>query len=224
MHQFDPHNKYFNKFYLLLITLVFLINLLSCRLLKFEYPLNEQYGMARSRIEGMKEQLNFSFKFEKESVHVGEPILFIAQFTNNTNSPIEFRIPQQTGIRDMKVPNTTLEYSINSIDKSIAFCTPLSCFGMPYVLMNPIQASEFETIKPYATMDVVLELPNKVSIQTEKENLESKLPIGRYVIILVYDNLYIGYQFNKGEEIWFVDLHAWVGRMEAQPVILTVLP
>jgi hypothetical protein len=200
------------------------VTLIGCSLIDREYTLDDQYSLARSRIDSMKEQLGFGFILEKEVVYVGDEILFTAHLINKTNVPLTLRIPQQSGVLDLNHANTRLEYSITPLDKTVSLLTPLSYFGMPYIFSNPVQSNEFVILEPDATKDVKLELPNSVYLKKGETWVESVLPPGQYLIHITYKNLYIGYQIDKNGHIYVIDKSAWVGQIDAEPVLLTVLP
>ncbi|HLO15205.1 MAG TPA: hypothetical protein VK206_10275, partial [Anaerolineales bacterium] len=118
---------------LLIILSIGLTALVACRISSREYTTDDQYALARSRIDNMKEQLDFSFSLEKDSVHVSEKIFFVAHFTNATNKPVTLRVPQQSGLLDINHPNATLVYSISPMDKTISISTSLSGLGTVYI-------------------------------------------------------------------------------------------
>ena len=201
-----------------------LLALVSCNLTDREYTIDDQYNLARSRIDDMKEQLGFSFMLEKEVVPVGGPIFFTAHFANRIESPLTLRVPQQSGVLDKDHPNTTLKYSIIPLDKTISLWTPLSYLGMPFIFLNPVEASGFVILDPHATTDIRLELPNTVYLKQDETWIESVLPPGQYWIHITYENSYIGYEIKKTGQTYFVDKAAWVGQIDAEPVLLTVMP
>lgn len=216
---------FFEKNSAFLMTLsIAVIALVGCSFGNQKYSIDDQYNLARSRIDNMKEQLSFSFSLEKSTMHPGEKIFFTVLFTNKTNIPITLRIPQQSGLLDINHPNTTLEYSIIPTDKSISLRTSISTLGTVYIFSNPVQSSEFVILEPYASMDVKLELPNTVYLKQGGMWMESILPPGQYLIHLIYKNLYIGYQIEKKGQTYFIDQSTWVGQIDAEPVLLTVLP
>jgi hypothetical protein len=201
-----------------------LITLAGCNLTDRKYTIDEQYNLAASRIDGIKEQLGFSFNLEKDTVYLGEKIFFTAHFANKTNAPITLRIPRQSGVRDFIHPSTLLEYSITPLDKTISLRTSLSGLGTVYIVGNPVQSSEFEILDSYATKEVKLELPNIAYLKRGETWVESALPPGQYSIQLKYENLFIGYEIKKEDQTYFLDESAWVGQIETEPDILTVLP
>jgi hypothetical protein len=198
--------------------------LFGCNLANREYSVEAQYDLARNRAGNMKEQLSFGIALKKEEIYVGEAILFTANFTNKTETSLTLRIPQQSGILDIEHPNTMLKYSIAPLDNTISLMTPLSFSGMPYVLLDNVRPSEFVILDPYATKEVKLELPNTVYLKQGELWVESVLLPGEYLINMTYENLYIGYEIEREDDIQVVDLSAWVGQIDAEPVLLTVLP
>jgi hypothetical protein len=205
---------------IMLVTLI----LFGCNLANREYSVEAQYELARNRAGHMKQRLSFRVALEKERIYMGQAVLFTAHFTNNTETSLTLRIPQPSGVLDIEHPSTTIKYSIAPLDKSISLMTPLSFSGMPYVLLENIRPSEFVSIDPYATKEVKLELPNTVYVKQGELWVESVLPPGEYLIDMRYENLYIGYEVEKTDEIQVVDLSAWVGQVDAETVSLTVLP
>lgn len=211
--------------FLLIFVQAMSIILASCKLTRNSYSTQDQYILARSRVESMKEQLELKLTLEKENIHHGEAIFFTVHFINKADIPITLRIPQQSGILDIDHPNTSLLYSITPLGKSISLETPLSILNStPYIFITPVQSSEFEVLSPNSTIDVKLELPNIVYLKREDQWEESSLPSGQYIIDVAYENLYIGYEVETNSSIQFVDKLAWVGRINAEPVTLTILP
>ena len=198
--------------------------LLGCNAMSQKYTVEEQYSLASSRIDKMKEQLDFRITLEKEVVHRNDPILFMAHFTNNVGSPLTLRLPEQSGVLDINHANTRLQYSITPLDKTISLLTPIAYLGMPFILSNDVQPSEFVTLEPNQTKDVKLELPNTVYLKQEEIWIESVLPPGQYLIHISYKNLYIGYQIEKKGRIYIIDISAWVGEVDAKPALLTISP
>jgi hypothetical protein len=83
--------------------------------------------------------------------------------------------------------------------------------------------SEFEMLDSNSTKDVKLELPNVVYLRQGDKWIESELPPGQYWINLTYDNLYVGYQIMKPDQIYYRDISAWVGQIDAEPILLTII-
>jgi hypothetical protein len=172
----------------------------------------------------MKGQLDLKFTFEKEAVHPGDAIFFIAHFTNKTDSPLTLRVPQQSDVLDIWAPKIALVYSIIPLDKSISLETPLSILNStPYMFGDSLLPSEFEMLDSNSTKDVKLELPNVVYLRQGDKWIESELPPGQYWINLTYDNLYVGYQIMKPDQIYYRDISAWVGQIDAEPILLTII-
>jgi len=173
----------------------------------------------------MKGQLDFKVTLEKEAVLSGEAIFFITHFTNKTDSPLTLRVPQKSEVLDIWAPKIALIYSITPLDKSIILETPLSILNStPHMFGGSLLSSEFEALDPHSTKDVKLELPSLVYLKQEDQWIESELPPGQYWLNVTYDNLYIGYQIMKPDQIYYRDMSAWVGKIDAEPVLLTVLP
>ena len=209
---------------MIILVYILLLILVSCKPSYSEYTIDDQYSLARARIDGMKEQLSFSFTLEKNIIHLRDPILFIAHFTNKTNSQIMLRTPQQSGVLDINHPNTSLEYSITPLDKRVYLWTPLSMLSTPYIFVNPVRSSEFEILDIHETKDINLELPDEVYVKQGETWVESPLPLGQYLINITYENLYIGYEVEKNSQTYFIDISSWVGQIDAEPVLLTIVP
>jgi len=219
------HLCLFNKKKLLLIFLSLgLMALASCRLTSQEYSISDQYELAKNRIDNMKEQLGFKITLEKKLVPVDEKIWFMAHFENKTEKPLTLRLPQQSGVLDISHPNTILHYSISPLDKTVSLLTPLSYLGMPYMFANPVQINDFVILDPHTTKDVTLEIPNTVYLKQGETWFETTLPPGRYLLRMTYENLNIGYEIEKKDQTYVVDKAAWVGQVDAEPVLLTISP
>lgn len=206
------------------ILLISLLALASCNMTNQEYSTDKQYDLAENRIEGMKNELGFSFTLDEETIHLGETIFFTAHFTNRANTPVMLRIPKQSGVLDIDHPNTTLQYSITPLDEAVSLALPLSIYVTPNIFVNPVQAREFEILDPHATKDIKLKIPNIVYLKQGEQWVESVLPLGKYLINITYKNLYIGYKVEKEDKIYFVDKSAWVGQIAAEPVLVTISP
>lgn len=204
--------------------LIGLLALYGCNGMDRKYTVEEQYSLASSRIDKMKEQLDFSFTLDKEVVHRNELIFFTAHFTNRSDSQLMLRIPEQSGVLDIDHANSRLQYSIIPLDKTISLLTPLSYLGMPFLFSEDVKSSEFVTLDPDSTMDVKLELPKIIYLKQGESWVESDLPPGEYLIHMAYKNLYIGYQVEQQGEIYILDKSAWVGQIDAEPVLLDILP
>lgn len=189
------------------------------------YSTLDQYDLAKIRVESMKGQLGLSFTLEKENIHSDEEVFFMAHFVNKTNTPIMLRVPQQVGVLDIDHPNMTLLYSITPLNKSISLETPLSILSStPYIFTIPVQSSEFELLESHSTKDVKLEIPNVVYLKQGDQWKDSVIPAGKYLIDITYENMYIGYEVEEEGEIYFKDVLAWVGKIDAKPVLLTIFP
>lgn len=208
----------------LLLEVVQLLAVSSCSSENQMYTIDEQYDLSISRANDLKEDLDFNIQLEKEVVHVGEAIFFTAYFTNKTDDPLTFRLPQQSSVLDIDHANTRIKYSITPIDKTLSLLTPLAYLGTPYILSSPVQSDEFLTLDPHAVEKVELNLQNNVYLKEDETWIESLLPTGEYLIQMTYQNLYVGYEVEKNGHIYVVDKSAWVGQIQAEPVTITVLP
>lgn len=223
----QPLLTIFVKKDLLVITLlqVLTMALVGCSLVNRNYSYEDQHNLAESRIESMKEHLTLEIMFEKNTLQSGEEILFTASFMNKTNTPITLRIPRQSDLLDIWSHTIAMVYSIIPLDESISLETPLSNLPTPPLMIGePLSSSEFEILAPNDVRDVKLEIPNLVYLKQGNQWVESNLPPGKYWINITYENLYIGYQIIKPDQIYYSDLSAWVGKIDAEPVMLTILP
>ncbi|MDP1624665.1 MAG: hypothetical protein Q8L64_02740 [bacterium] len=204
---------------------VLTMTLVGCSSINRNYSYEDQHNLAESRIESMKEHLALEIMPQNNSLHFGEAILFTAHFVNITNTPITLRVPRQSDLLDIWSHNIAMVYSIIPLDKSVSLDTPLSNLPTPPLMMGePLSSSEFEILAPNGVRDVKLEIPNLVYLKQGNQWVESNLPPGKYWINITYENLYIGHEVIKPDQIYYTDLSAWVGRIDAEPVMLTILP
>jgi hypothetical protein len=183
------------------------------------YSIDEQYTVAATRSAGMTDQLQFSFRLDPESVPTGRAISFIATFTNTTDHPVVFREPRQHGVIEALYADTTLLFSVEPISEGISFRYPLA--GYPSRLVAPVTQDEFVALPPDSSWQIRLELPHIVTkVESSKE--EFSLPPGQYCVHMTYSNRAIGYHVRQGDEARYVDLNAWVGDVQADPVVLTI--
>jgi hypothetical protein len=200
-----------------------IINLIGCKPVGRDYSIQDQHTLAERRIESMKGQLDFKITLEKKTIHFHEEILFTANFTNRTGIPLMLRVPKQSDILDIRVPKIALLYSIIPLDKSVSLETPYAILNsMPFMSGSALQSDEFEMLDPNVTKEVKLELPNSVYLKQADQWVETELPPGQYWIKITYENQYIGFQIVKPDQIYYRDVSAWVGRIDAEPVLLTV--
>jgi hypothetical protein len=185
------------------------------------YSLAEQRCLRATRMPQMENKLTFSFRLTPGQVPVGQDIFFVATFTNTTDQPLVLREPRQRGVLEIIDPDTTLFFNVEAISTSVPFSYPLD--GYPFrVVTTPIERDEFVTLPPHGTREVRLKLPNLVIPKGADD--ACFLPPGEYLIHMTYDNLYIGYELDLKAEWRYVDLKAWMGEVEADPVPLTITP
>ena len=200
--------------------ILIMIVLSSCDQSPMTYSIAEQYALAATRSAGKAKQLEFSFRLDPESVPTGRAISFVATFTNTTDDPIIFREPKQYGVIEALYPDTTLLFSVKPISEGISFQYPLA--GYPLRIDTTlITQDEFVTLPPGSSREIVLELPHIVMIEDPYEE-ESSLPPGQYLVRMTYTNQAIGYEVMRNDEPRYVDLNAWVGKVGANPVVLTI--
>ena len=102
--------------------------------------------------------------------------------------------------------------------------TPLSYLGTPFIFADPVQINDFVILDPHTTKDVTFEIPNTVYLKQGETWFETTLPPGRYLLRMTYENLYIGYEIDKKDQTYVVDKSAWVGHVNAEPVLLIISP
>lgn len=204
---------------------VLTMTLVGCGSINYNYSYKEQHNLAESRIESMKGHLALEIMLENNSLNFGEAILFTAHFVNKTNTPITLRIPRQSDLLDIWSHTIAMVYSIIPLDKSVSLETPLSNLPTPPLMIGEsLSSSEFEVLAPNGVRNVKLEIPNLVYLKQGNQWVESNLPPGKYWINITYENLYIGHQVINPDQIYYTDLSAWVGKIDAEPVMLTILP
>lgn len=205
--------------FLLFAILLFTI---SCAPYYREYSLEDQRDLAVKRVQGMADQLNFEYTFEESSIQFGEPIPVTLYLSNETETPIVARIPRQSDMLDAWAPNSVLFYSITPVDTTI-FLETLTPTGA-YIFGEPLLPDDFQKLESRDVREVNLEIPNLVYIKQGDTWVESKLPPGKYWINITYENLDIGYEIDNKNQIYYADISAWVGKIETEPVLLTILP
>ncbi len=85
-------------------------------MLETTYSIEEQYNLSATRSVEMSNQVEFSFRLTPDHVPFGQDIFFVAIFTNTTDHPIVFREPRQQGVVEGEYPDTTLLFSVKSIN------------------------------------------------------------------------------------------------------------
>jgi len=181
------------------------------------YSIEEQYDLAFTRSDNMRNQLEFSFHLERDHVPVGQDIFFVATFTNTLDHPLVFKEPRQKGVMEQDYPDTTLLFSVEPIAAGISLRYPLDSY--PYrLLLNHVARDEFVTLPSHGSREIRLQLPHMAGTLWE----QFPLPPGQYLVRMTYMNYYIGYLVDQNGEPRHADLNAWVGEVEADPVVLTI--
>jgi hypothetical protein len=200
------------------VVTVLSVVLFGCSATSKYSSIDEELRLSKKRSEGMKGQLLFYVELENSNVQQGERILFTAKITNNTDHSITLRTPKQSGVMEINHANTVIFFAVNPIDTQSEFYYPLVYYS-PQIAVEPILASDFTILEPMKATQILLEIPNKVII----EDKVSTLPIGKYTIKMVYQNIFIGYEIEIDNNILYSDLNAWVGKVEAEPLLLTIV-
>jgi hypothetical protein len=175
----------------------------------------DQFPLARARAVEMTEQLQFSFKLDLEDVVVGQAIFFTATFTNTTDHSIVLREPKQYGVYEFEFYDTTLLFSVKPIGEDIS-------------IEYPGQGGFMNMLNRKVLLEDFVELPHLVSVKDASTLMWSAeylpLPVGQYQVQLTYISEVIGYEVRLPNDLGFVDLNSWVGRIAPDPVLLTVTP
>jgi hypothetical protein len=175
----------------------------------------------------MAKQIQFSVRLDPENVPIGQDIYFVATLTNTTDLPIIFQELRQKKVLEIESYDKTLLFSVEPIsaELSIAYSAEM---GFVELLPEPILRDEFLTLPPHSSHEIRLQLPHMVRTKAPSATVFSKenspLPVGLYRVQMTYYNDVIGYQVDVGKERRYVDLNAWVGKVEADPVVLTITP
>jgi len=182
------------------------------------YSIEEQYDLAFTRSVNMRNQLEFSFYLERDHVPLDQEIFFIATFTNTLDHPLVFREPRQHGVIEQVYPDTTLLFSVKSISEGTSVRYPFQ--GLIEKFPEAVTPDEFVTLPPHGSREIRLQLPHLAGTLSK----EFPLPLGQYRVHMTYMNYDIGYQVERNGETRYVDINAWVGEVEASPVVLSVTP
>lgn len=184
----------------------------------------QQYELASNRTNGMRGILELGVKLKDDKIKFSNSIVVTAYFNNLSTTPVTFRVPQPTGVLDIKSPNTSLFYEIETLGSDTYIQTPLSALVTPYIFSDPVLSNQFEVIDSNSTYMVEFEIPNWVYIKNDEEWIGSNIPPGRYLLSIVYYNMYVGYQFTEDNNIYYHDLNAWVGETNRDEVLLEIIP
>ncbi len=190
------------------------------------YSIDEAWALERTRAAEMADQLRFSYRLDPANVPIGHEIFFVVTLTNTTDLPIVFWEPRQTGVLEIEQYDKMLLFSVRPISDGLSIAYPLE--GPVDLVPEAIQRDMFTTLSPHSSREFRLQLPHMVRIKVRPATVFSEelfpLPIGRYRVQMTYYNDVIGYQINVGKERRYVDLNAWVGKIEGEPAVLTITP
>lgn len=190
------------------------------------YSIDEAWDLERTRTAEMADQLQFSYRLDPANVRFGDEIFFVVTLTNTTDLPIVFREPRQTGVLEIEAPGKTLLFSVRPISDGLSIAYPLE--GPVNLIPETIQRDMFATLPPHSSREFRLQLPHMVRTKVPPATVFSEkyfpLPSGQYRVQLTYYNHDIGYQMKVSKERRYVDLNAWVGKIESEPVVLTITP
>jgi hypothetical protein len=187
------------------------------------YQVEDQIKLAHSRTKEMENKITFSISVEREKLRQGEKITFLANITNVSDKSIIIRKPRQSNVLEIIHPNAVLLFSVSPTHDKKLFWFPNEYFGYD-LAVSPVEPDEFVELIPNQLFQVRLEIPIDVLSNINGETNHLELPAGEYILNMKYLNQYIGYSMEKIGDILYVDLNAWVGDVEANPVSFTVLP
>ena len=194
------------------------------------YSIDEQFALSRARLAEMANKLQFSFKLDPDSAPIGQEIFFVATFTNTTDQSLVFRESKQDGVFAKEDYNTTLLFSVEPISKDLSLSFP-GQGGFVDRFAQPVTLGEFVELPAHTSREIRLQLPHEAQVKHAPANVFAvfsaeyfPLPIGQYRVQMTYINDVIGYKIEAGKELRYVDLNAWVGKVEANPVVLTITP
>ena len=186
------------------------------------YSVEEHYDLSATRSVHMNNQLQFSFRLIPDHVPIGQDIFFVATFTNTTDRPIIFREPQQQGVVETNYPETTLLFVVEPVKVDTPFNYPFE--SAPDKIVWPsVERDEFVTLPPHGIRETRVKLPRLV-FRNGKIGDVITLPPGQYLVHMTYTNDYIGYEVKRGEETRYIDVGAWVGKVESSVAPLAITP
>ncbi len=120
-----------------------------------------------------------------------------------------------------------LVFSAAPISNGLSIAYPLET-GFVELAPDAIQRDMFTTLSPHSSREFRLQLPHMVRTKVPPATVFSEeyfpLPAGKYRVQLTYYNHDIGYEMKVGNKQRYVDLNAWVGKIEGEPVVLTITP
>ena len=196
------------------------------------YSIDEVLDLEHTRTAAMADQLQFSYRLDPANVPIGHEIFFVVTLTNTTDLPIFFREPRQNGVLEQEAPGNMLLFSVAPISDRGSIAYPRS---IAYPLEGPfdpapvaIQRDMFTILPPHSSREFRLQLPHMVRTKVPPATVFSEeyvsLPSGKYRVQLIYYNHDIGYQMKVDNQQRYVDLNAWVGKIEGEPEALTITP
>ena len=191
------------------------------------YSIDEVLDLEHTRTAEMADQLQFSYRLDPANVPIGHEIFFVVTLTNTTDLPIVFREPRQTGVLEIEYPGEMLLFSVAPISNGLSIAYPGET-GFVELAPVAIQRDMFATLPPHSSREFRLQLPHMVRTKVPPATVFSEeyvpLPSGQYRVQLTYYNHDIGYQMKVGNKQRYVDLNAWVGKIEGEPTVLTITP
>jgi hypothetical protein len=190
------------------------------------YSIDEAWDLAPTRTAEMAGQLQFSYRLDPANVPSGHEIFFVVTLTNTTDLPIIFREPRQNGVLEIEQYDKMLLFSVRPISDGLSIAYPLE--GPVQLVPEAIQHDMFTTLPPHSSREFRLQLPHMVRTKVPPATVFSEeyfpLPSGRYYVQMTYYNDVIGYQMKMDNQQRYVDLNAWVGKIEGEPEVLTITP
>lgn len=190
------------------------------------YSIDEAWDLAPTRIAEMADQLQFSYRLDPANVPIGHEIFFVVTLTNTTDLPLVFREPRQNGVLEIEQYDRMLLFSVAPISNGLSIAYPLE--GPVQLVPVAIQRDMFTTLPPHSSREFRLQLPHMVHTKVSPATVFSEeyfpLPSGKYRVQMTYYNDVIGYQVKVDNQQQYVDLKAWVGKIEGEPAVLTITP
>ena len=96
------------------------------------------------------------------------------------------------------------------------------------MLNRTVLPEDFIALPPHTSREIRSELPHLVLVKDASAFMRpaeyEPLPIGQYQVQLTYVSDVIGFEVELPNDFGYVDLNPWVGRIESDPILLTVIP
>jgi hypothetical protein len=96
------------------------------------------------------------------------------------------------------------------------------------MLIRTVLSEDFVALPPHTSREIRLELPHLVRVKDASAFMwpaeYEPLPVGQYQVQLTYVSDVIGFEVELPNDFGYVDLNPWVGRIESDPVLLTITP